>query len=206
MIIPQTDIETYFTSKGFRDSIVKVHKPTNVFFEKVFEASAFIGFIVARLDIETNTVVDEQKFNGKKDSSFFKAVDYFEKLIEQNSSKEEQQKQDDFESVGIFVYFKGGQEDPFIKIEDTITEIPYQDVDKVFAPPQTKKYGRLDMTILDDPKYDIVRSKFALKYDEQKSIEIAATRGLTKEDVWVYEMLPYSNGTEEEGDDTSTQR
>jgi hypothetical protein len=203
MIIPQENISTFISKNDGQNSLYKLHVPTNVFFEMVKKEITyeFVGFRVARFDSATNTVVDEKKFNGTRDTSFFKAVDYFEELIEKNSPKEEQQKQDDFDSVGLFVYFKGGQEDPFIKIEDTITEIPYQDIDKVFAPPQTKKYGRLDMTVLDDPKYDVVRSKFALKYDEQKSTEIAETRGLTKEDVWVYEMQPYSNGTPEEEDE-----
>lgn len=200
MIIPQENIETFVSKNDGQYSTYKLHVPSNVFFERVKQerTNDFVGFRVARFDAATNTVVDEQKFNGTRDTSFFKAVDYFEELIEKNSPKEEQGKQDDFDSVGYFVYFKGGYEDAFIQIDDSITEIPYADIDKVFAPPQTKKYGRLDMTVLDDPKYDVVRSKFALKYDEQKSTEIASTRGLTKEDVWVYEMQPYSNGTPEE--------
>lgn len=206
MIIPQENIETLVSKKDGRYSTYKLHVPSNVFFERVKQEvnNDFVGFRVARFDSVTNAVVDQQKFNGTRDTSFFKAVDYFEKLIEKNSPKEEQGKQDDFDSVGYFVYFKGGQEDAFIQIEDSITEIPYADIDKVFAPPQTKKFGRLDMTVLDDPKYDVVRSKFALKYDEQKSTEIAATRGLTKKDVWVYEMQPYSNGTPEEEDGGGT--
>ena len=55
----------------------------------------FVGFRVARFDSATNTVVDEQKFNGTRDTSFFKAVDYFEELIEKNSPKKEE---DDFDS------------------------------------------------------------------------------------------------------------
>jgi hypothetical protein len=53
------------------------------------------------------------------------------------------------------------------------------------------------MTVLDDPKYDVVRSKFALKYTEEKSKEIAQSKGMSVEDVWVYEMQPYSNGTDD---------
>jgi len=202
MIIPQKSLATYISEKDEVMTTTKYHKPSNVFFQLVKKKGTydFVGFLVARFDSATNTVVDEQKFNGKKDTSFFKAVDYFEELIEKNSPKEEQNKQDDFDSVGLFVYFKGGQEEPFIKIEDTITEIAYQDVDKVFTPPQTKKFGRLDMTVLDDPKYDVVRSKFALKYTEEISKEIAKSKGMSVEDVWAYEMQPYSNGTDDQDD------
>jgi hypothetical protein len=207
MIIPQENLATYVSEKDEVMTTTKYHKPSNVFFQLVKKKVTydFVGFLVARFDSATNTVVEEQKFNGKKDTSFFKAVDYFEKLIEKNSPKEEQNKQDDFDSVGLFVYFKGGQEEPFIKIEDTITEIAYQDADKVFTPPQTKKFGRLDMTVLDDPKYDVVRSKFALKYTEEKSKEIAESKGMSIEDVWVYEMQPYSNGTDDEENDGDNQ-
>ena len=202
MIIPQENLATYISEKDEVMTTTKYHKPSNVFFQAVKKKGTyeFVGFLVARFDSATNTVVEEQKFNGKKDTSFFKAVDYFEELIEKNSPKEEQNKQDDFDSVGLFVYFKGGQEEPFIKIEDTITEIAYQDVDKVFTPPQTKKFGRLDMTVLDDPKYDVVRSKFALKYTEEISKEIAKSKGMSVEDVWAYEMQPYSNGTDDQDD------
>jgi hypothetical protein len=378
MIIPQENLATYISEKDEVMTTTKYHKPSNVFFQLVKKKGTydFVGFLVARFDSATNTVVEEQKFNGKKDTSFFKAVDYFEELIEKNSPKEEQNKQDDFDSVGLFVYFKGGkgatakipiekvvlnsaeanypdetpiefkdfleaskyikdnlkltnlgydkhrftstwtdgdtweerldisesennpnkyvnilgsyflsqlvfylaiaekggatfgtpQEtkeralnmleeykkydfqiqvadslkiitdrksafvkggwaiervniepfteeefhamiekyfvydnvlDPYIDISNEIITIPYQDVDKVFTPPQTKKYGRLDMTVLDDPKYDVVRSKFALKYTEEKSKEIAQSKGMSVEDVWVYEMQPYSNGTDD---------
>lgn len=380
MIIPQENISTYISQKDGLNSTYKLHVPSNVFFEMVKKEITyeFVGFRVARFDSATNTVVDEQKFNGTRDTSFFKAVDYFEELIEKNSPKEEQQKQDDFDSVGYFVYFKGVKQganqvpiekvvmmsaeasypdpqpiefkdfleaskyiadnleltvgggyakhrflstwtdgdtweerfdisdtennpkefknifatqflrsglfrigvgskggstfktaedtletgkkiieeikkydfqlepsdvaklreslvkefsedgwiaksydiepytrtefnelidsylleddflNPYIDINNEILEIPYQDVDKVFTPPQTKKYGRLDMTVLDDPKYDVVRSKFALKYNEEKSKEIADSKGLNLADVWAYEMQPYSNGTPEE--------
>ena len=383
MIIPQENIETFVSKNDGQYSTYKLHVPSNVFFERVKQEvnNDFVGFRVARFDAATNTVVDEQKFNGTRDTSFFKAVDYFEELVEKNSPKEEQGKQDDFDSVGYFVYFRGVKEgatqipiekvvlmdaearypdptpiefkdfleaskyiadnlkltvgggydkhhiiatwtdgdtwdeifdisdkennpkefknifatqflrsglfriglgskggstfstpeetletgksilneikkydfqlqlsdvaklreslvkefskggwiaidykiepytkeefndlidsyllenaflDPYIDINNEIVTIPYQDVDKVFTPPQTKKFGRLDMTVLDDPKYDVVRSKFALKYTEEKSKEIAQQKGLDVKDVWVYEMQPYSNGTpEEEGD------
>lgn len=382
MIIPQENISTFISKNDGQNSLYKLHVPTNVFFEMVKKEITyeFVGFRVARFDSATNTVVDEKKFNGTRDTSFFKAVDYFEELIEKNSPKEEQQKQDDFDSVGLFVYFKEGkgatakipiekvvlniaeasypdetpiefkdfleaskyikdnleltnvgydkhsftstwtdgetwQErldiseiennpneyvnilgsyflsqlvfylalaekggttfgtpeetkeralnmleeykkydfqiqvadslkiitdrksalvkggwaverfniepftekefhamigkyfvydnvlDPYIDISNEIITIPYQDIDKVFTPPQTKKFGRLDMTVLDDPKYDVVRSKFALKYNEEKSKEIAEQKGLEIRDVWAYEMQPYSNGTPEEEDE-----
>lgn len=204
MIIAQTDLTTYFTSKGTKDSVVKVHTPTNVFFEKIFDGDTFQGFVVASYDSETNEVKEKKDFSGVNDKNFFEAVDYFEKLIEQKTPQEQQQKQDDFESFGKFVYYKNRPES-FINMASSPIAlfIPKSDVAKVFTPPQTKKYGRLDMTLLDDPKYDLVRSKFALKYNEEESIETCSNGGVDISEIRIYDMIPYSNGTEEEGEETA---
>jgi hypothetical protein len=92
MIIPQENISTFISKNDGQNSLYKLHVPTNVFFEMVKKEITyeFVGFRVARFDSATNTVVDEKKFNGTRDTSFFKAVDYFEELIEKNSPKEEQ--------------------------------------------------------------------------------------------------------------------
>ena len=204
MIIAQTDLTTYFTSKGTKDSVIKVHTPTNVFFEKIFDGDTFASFVVASYDSESNEVKDKKEFSGITDKNFFEAVDYFEKLIEQKTPQEQQQKQDDFESFGKFVYYKN-QKESFINMASSPIAlfIPKSDVAKVFTPPQTKKYGRLDMTLLDDPKYDLVRSKFALKYNEEESIEACSNGGVDLSEIRIYDMIPYSNGTEEEGEETA---
>ena len=84
MIIPQENISTFISKNDGQNSLYKLHVPTNVFFEMVKKEITyeFVGFRVARFDSATNTVVDEKKFNGTRDTSFFKAVDYFEELIE----------------------------------------------------------------------------------------------------------------------------
>lgn len=204
MILPQEDLKTYFTSRGTKDSVIKVHAPTNVFFEKIFDGDTFQGFVVGSYDTESNTIKERKEFSGENDKSFFEAVEYFEKLIEQKSPQEEQQKQDDFESFGKFIYYKTDKisRESFIKLDQppTAVFIPREDVSKVFTPPQTKKYGRLDMTLLDDPKYDIVRSKFALRYNEEESIEACSNGGVDLSEIRIYDLIPYSNGTEDEGD------
>jgi len=209
MIIAQTDLKTYFTTKGTLDSVIKVHAPTNVFFEKIFDGDTFQGFVVASYDKESNEVKEKKEFSGVDDKSFYEAVDYFEKLIEQKSPKEEQNKQDDFESFGKFIYYKTDKisRESFIKLDQPPTAIfiPKADVSKVFTPPQTKKYGRLDMTVLDDPKYDMVRSKFALKYNEEESIEACSNGGVDLSEIRIYDLMPYSNGTEEEGEEQQPQ-
>ena len=204
MIILQTDLTTYFTSKGTKDSVVKVHTPTNVFFEKIFDGDTFVGFVVASYDSESNEVKDKKEFSGITDKNFFEAVDYFEKLIQQKTPQEQQQQQDDFESFGKFVYYKN-QKESFINMASSPIAlfIPKSDVAKVFTPPQTKKYGRLDMTLLDDPKYDLVCSKFALKYNKEESIEACSNGGVDLSEIRIYDMIPYSNGTEEEGEETA---
>lgn len=204
MIIPQTDLKTYYTNQGTKDSVVKLHAPTNVFFEKIFDGDTFQGFVVGSYDSESNTIKERKEFSGSNDKSFFEAVEYFEKLIEQKSPKEEQEKQDDFETFGKFIYYKTDKisRESFIKLDQppTAVFIPKEDVSKVFTPPQTKKYGRLDMTLLDDPKYDIVRAKFALRYNEEESIEACSNGGVDLSEIRIYDLVPYSNGTEQEGE------
>lgn len=205
MIIQQSDIKTFVLNKEDKVHLTKVHVPTNVFFEYVKATISeteekFMGFRVARY-ITTGQIVEEQKFNGKKDSSFFKAKDYFELLIEQNTPKEDKQnQQEENDSVGTFQFDKTTSFG-LIKLDDPRFEgvaISSQDIDKVFSPPQTKKYGRLDMTVLEDPIYDIVRSKFALRYNKQASETIAGIRDVDLSEMWVYDMIPYSNGSEQD--------
>jgi hypothetical protein len=203
MIIKQEDIKTYGLSKDNRFMIVKVHIPTNVFFENVSEEvlnepTKFIGFRVARY-VTDGKVVEEKKFNGKKDSSFFKAVEYFELLIDQNTPKEEKQdQQDEQESVGTFTFYQS-KNNGTIRIGTNSFNITPQDIEKVFTPPQTKKYGRLDMTVLENPIYDTVRSKFALRYNKEASEQQAGHLRQNVSEVWVYDLFPYSNGGDENG-------
>ena len=93
--------------------------------------------------------------------------------------------------MGIFVFSKGDQLASFIKISDLVVEMSNEDVYKAFTPPKTKPFGKLDITILDDPKYDPVKYKFACNYDEKLSKELAETSKVSPDELFVYQLTAY---------------
>ena len=79
----------------------------------------------------------------------------------------------------------------YVKINDLVVTMSNEDVYKSFTPPKTKPLGKLDITILSDPKYDPIKYKFACNYDDILSKEISEKSGLTVDDLFVYQLTPY---------------
>ena len=161
----------------------------------------FLNFEIAQLNTK-GEAVDKKTFDGKNQKSFFEAVDYFEELI---SKRQPQPKQED-PSVGVFVYLRNlggsGQPDSFAEVFGNKVVITYKDLDKVFTPPVKKPYGKLDMYAVEDPKYDVIKGKFALDFDDKLTDAIGEKMGRTsKEEIFVYKMTPYE--TSEGGEQSS---
>ena len=199
MICDKNDI-AYFEkteSSNSGDLFIKyrLSKSTGVFFNCVesAETKEFMYFSVGTITSMLNTE-NTKTFTGDSQADFFAAVDYFEKLIAERKPKEQKSPP----SVGYFIYSKTGP-----SIVKGITEEPIMidkiDVYKVFTPPQKKPFGRLNMLdITGNPDYDLIRGKFALKYDEDETLKY---NGDGEEgDFFAYKMTPYNTDENEEGD------
>ena len=196
MIINKEDITTFRGAKMEGDLALKrianVHNPSGVFFEKVLnnETYEFLFFVIGAID-DQGEIQDRKVFEAVDSESFFKAVDYFEKLIEERTPE----KKNDPPSVGVFVFIKRGKKIPSfvdIGIEETIV-IDEEDLEKVFTPPMKKPFGRLDMTAVDKPKYDVIKSKFALSFNQELTDEYADKFEIDKDEIYVYKITPYQN-------------
>jgi hypothetical protein len=196
MIIKKEDIQRFRGVKVDNDLYLKrtanIHKPTGVFFEQYQdnETYEFMYFVVAAID-DLGEIVDRKVFEGQDENSFFKAVDYFEKLIEERIPEEK----NDPPSIGIFCYIKRDKKMPCfvdIGLQENIT-IDDEDLEKVFTPPRKKPFGRLNMLAVDKPKYDVIKSKFALNFDKQLTTEYADKFDLPLDDIFVYKLTPYQN-------------
>ena len=196
MIINKEDITTFRGAKIEGDLALKrtanIHNPSGVFFEKVLnnETYDFLFFAVGAID-DQGEIQDRKVFEGTDSESFFKAVDYFEKLIEERTPE----KKNEPPSVGIFVFIKRGKKLPSfvdIGLEETIV-IDEEDLEKVFTPPMKKPFGRLDMTVVDKPKYDVIKSKFALSFNQDLTNEYADKFEVDKDNIYVYKITPYQN-------------
>jgi hypothetical protein len=197
MIIDKDNIIYYETESLLGQNTylnkVKMHKPTGVIFQCSIlkETQEFAFFLVGALNSESK-LEDRKSFDGKTSESFFEAVAYFEKLIESRIPDTKTPPP----SVGKFTFVKG--KDGIINMPGTDEVIvDREDLEKVFTPPKNKPYGRLNMLEVEKEKYEIVKSKFALNYNEQATNEYAEQNNLNTNECAVYDMTPYSNGTEE---------
>ena len=197
MIFKKEDIKEIWAS--FPELEVKfkyrIHTPTGVSFAIVKDIRTtrlFLNFTVSAMN-EEGEFIEAYTFSGDNQKSFFEAVEYFEKLIE----KRQPQPQSDEPYVGVLVYVKG--QICYAKVSNSTVDIDQDDLPKVFTPPQSKKYGRLNMFAVEDSKYDIIKGKFALKYDEQLTQDLRKTVNKKYSDLtYVYKMIPYD--TSEDGD------
>ena len=208
MIIDKKDI-TNFSGAKFDNELaisrqVNLHNPSGVFFEKVRdnETYDFLYFAVAAIN-DLGEIEDRKVFDGTDSTSFFKAADYFEELIEKRTPE----KKNEPPSVGIFVFIKRLKNLPSfvdIGIQELVT-IDEEDLEKVFTPPMKKPFGRLDMTIVDKPKYDVIKSKFALTFSEELTDEYSDKLDVEKSDIYVYKITPYQNQPNDPGNQQQQQ-
>lgn len=170
---------------------VSLHQPTGVVFieqKKDFLHDRFIVGVMA----DAGEIAEKREFTEKTESDFFNAVAYFEELIEKRMPKENEEQP----SIGKFYFYKANlKKSAKVKVDGIADEIIIEDFDVpiAFTPPQTKPYGRLDMTKLDKPAYATISSKFALKYNKEASEEEAKKLSANISDVAVYDMTPYAN-------------
>lgn len=198
MIIKKENIVYFCTRAALGQELyfnrIRMHKPTGVVFQATFldKIGTFKFFTIGALN-DKSELEEKQVFDGKTDKSFFEAVSYFEKLISDRIPKKKTPPQ----SIGTFTFSKG--KDGLITIPGMpIVKVLREDLEKVFTPPQTKPYGRLDMTAVDKPEYKTVDSKFALSYNEEAT---KALIGKGKDDDYVvYDMTPYASGGEQSGE------
>jgi hypothetical protein len=194
MIFNKEDIITFMSSQelpsGEKALVTsKLEQKSGVFFNQVTTSEGqFLYFTIGVVDKDAE-YKETKSFNAENAKSFFEAVDYFESLIQSRTPKEEKNPP----SVGYFVINKStkklsayvigmGPEPIFIDSED---------IAKVFTPPQKKPFGRLDMFAVDKPQYDVIKQKYALKYDAEKSDELG-------EDFFAYRMTPYQSNEDTE--------
>jgi hypothetical protein len=187
MIFNREDIEFYTQYSDDQGTIYyRLHKPSGVFFQENWSEGEHNYFGVAALT-KDGKITDAKYFYKKTQEEFFEAVKYFESLISKRTPPAKQNPP----SMGIFVFSKGDQLASFIKISDLVVEMSNEDVYKAFTPPKTKPFGKLDITILDDPKYDPVKYKFACNYDEKLSKELAETAKVSIDELFVYQLTAY---------------
>lgn len=202
MIVKQEDLKFYITNSVFGALPIKedirLHIPTGVFFAYTSnaETEAFLYFRVATIT-DKNEIIESKTFDGFDDKSFFEAVDYFEKLIEEKMPQEKQEQP----TYGYFYFVKGGQS--FVEIigDPNKVEIDREDLDSMFTPPLKKPYGRLNGSAVDKEQYSRINSKFALDFDAVKTDEAIETLSLNKDEVFVYKMIAYQN-SEDGGEPT----
>jgi hypothetical protein len=194
MIIKAQDIRFYITKSNFGELIIleniKLHIPSGVFFSynENYKTKEYLYLKVGQIS-EAGEVEAAKSFDGFTMKSFFEAVDYFEKLINERMPQEKPE-----QPIYSYFYFIKSK-DSFVKFIDGAEDliIDREDLEKMFTPPLKKPYGRLDGTAVDKEKYEIIKSKFALNFDEIKTNEFLEENNLSTGDIYVYEMTPYQN-------------
>jgi len=195
MIFNINDIKTYNTTEQLGDMLIKqtykLHKPTGVFFSSNSnnETNEFLYFVVAVIN-ENKDTEERKTFDGTTQQSFFEAVEYFERLIEDRIPQPKEEEP----SVGKFYFVKGQNSFVILDFGDKKPIIiEREDLEKVFSPPRKKPFGRLNMLEVDKPQYDPIKGKFALKYNEDSTLEFLEKMQLNEGDAVVYNMTPYSS-------------
>jgi hypothetical protein len=117
-----------------------------------------------------------------------------------------QQKQDNPPPLMKFYFYKPSLGKDCVVIIEGLPPINIlsTDVLNVFSPPRTKPLGRLNMlddSVTGNSDYDIIRGKFALAYNLLDTDEEATKLGVDKNDMAIYDMTPYSDGTNTEHTD-----
>lgn len=194
MIIGINDVITYVAKENIAGAIIlqkiRLHKPTGVFFSiNMNDKDELLYFAVGAMN-SRGEADDRKSFEGNTQKSFFEAVAYFEELIEKCIPQEKPEAP----AMGKFYYVKGQRS--FVILNEPDAQPIYierEDLDKVFSPPKKKPYGRLNMLELDDPKYDVIKSKFALKFLQEDTDEFLEKMGLSKGEAVVYKMMPYES-------------
>ena len=208
MIFKEKDFSYLETNEGGIKKEYRLHKPTGVYFLLVANLpfileENFIMFEIGSID-KDGVFVSVKVFSDKNQETFFEAVKYFESLIEKKQPQPEQEDP----SVGIFVFLKNEGKTPnpdsFADVFGNKIIIDKDDVEKVFSPPVNKKYGRLNMYAVEEQKYDAIKGKFALKFDQQITDLIAEKTGRlprlgVEPTVFAYKMTPYET-SENEGE------
>ena len=188
MIFGKDDVATFISTQespnGKELVTSKLEKIAGVFFNKISASNGdFLYFSIGVVD-ENSELKETKTFAAEDSKGFFEAVDYFEGLIQSRTPKEEKNPP----SVGFFVLDKRKKLKAYVEgITSDKIEIDSDDIAKVFSPPKTKPFGRLNMFAVDNPKYDIIKQKYALKFDPEKSEDIA------KDGVFAYRMTPYES-------------
>ena len=160
----------------------RLHKPSGVFFSMVLDQNKEFRFFSVGYIGKDSELQETKSFEGDTQPSFFDAVRYFEMLVAERTPPPKK----DTPFVGYFMYSKTGK--CYITgITDKDIVLTKDEVAKVFSPPKSKPFGRLNMTVLDDPKFDVVSGKFALNFDEEKSDEISTK----KDKYFAYRMTPF---------------
>jgi hypothetical protein len=181
------------TVQGFND--VTMFKPAGVVLIAQY-TETFDRFIVGALN-ELGVLEEKREFAEKTEEDFFKATAYFEELIQ---SRMPQQKQDNPPPLMKFYFYKPSLGKDCVVIIEGLPPINIlsTDVLNVFSPPRTKPLGRLNMlddSVTGNSDYDIIRGKFALAYNLLDTDEEATKLGVDKNDMAIYDMTPYSDGT-----------
>jgi flagellar biosynthesis GTPase FlhF len=205
MIIEFGNINTYKSREVSGELIIsqeiKLHKPTGVFFtSNINEANGdFLYFKVAAINSK-GEVVEPKTFDGITAKSFFEAVDYFEKLINDRIPQEDNKPP----SIGKFFFIK--EMDSIVKLtmlSDQSIIIDRKDIDKVFSPPKKKPYGRLNMFAVNKEKYEPIKGKFALKYNDDETKLFLDQMSFEQGKAFVYDMTPYSTDEQDQQSDPS---
>lgn len=198
MIFNKTDIIEFLAKEKSGETTIlkstKLHKPTGVYFmaSSDEETKKFLYFTIGAMNSKSEPE-NKKTFEGNAQKDFFAAVDYFEGLIQKRMPDEKQKPP----SIGQFVYIKGL--DCLVLAFGIETVIDYEDVPTVFTPPQKKPYGRLNMMDVEKEKYDIIKAKFALNFNQESTDEWKAK--LSNDDVVVYDMTAYQTSEPQEGEE-----
>jgi hypothetical protein len=180
---------------------VSMHEPTGVVFIEQIVDNNFNKFIVGVFS-EQSIILEEREFVENTEQNFFDAVKYFEELIQKMSPPEQQE----LPSLGKFYFFKESlRKDCYVEIPGMPrVTIQRMDIPAVFTPPQTKPYGRLNMTDIPKPEYEAISSKFALRYNEEATKDDTDYQAgfYNLSDFAVYDMTPYDNKESEPGDES----
>lgn len=182
---------------GFNE--ITMYKPVGVvIIAQYIDDNTFDRFIVGAFNA-AGVIEEKREFIDKTEKDFFEATKYFEELIEKKQPQDDQKPP----AVGKFYFCKKSTAMYPIVLIDGLEEIiiAEEDIPLVFTPPKSKPYGRLDMTAVSKPEYDVIKSKFALKYNVEESEKLATDKKVSLSDVAVYDMTPYSNSEKGEGED-----
>lgn len=199
MIFKKDEIVKFMSTEVVKDdeftSINNLHRPTGVFFSCTYKNNDENDFLYFTIGVVTEKadIAKKKVFESKTSDEFFEAVRYFESLITERIPEEKPQPP----SAGIFVYAKNPKFTSFVNALGLKIEIPKDDVLKAFTPPKKKPYGRLDMTIFDNPEYDPIKMKFALNFDEELTKKMTEMMSGELGDIYAYQITPYSNNTQE---------